>query len=252
MKSTIEQKYSAANRIIAAIDVDSEEKALAIAGRLSGCVGVLKAGLELTLSAGMQVLDTLREAGNANIFYDAKLHDIPNTVAGAVRAAVRRKVWSITLHTSGGEAMLRAAREAAEEESSRLGVPRPLLFGVTVLTSITPEALRYELQVPTPLKAHVAHLAQTAKRCGCDGVIASAFEIDILRKVLPDPDFLIITPGVRPAGAPVQDQARVKTPAEALQLGASYLVIGRPIVGATDPAAAALAIAEEMEPYCVK
>lgn len=234
-------------RIIVALDVDTAERAEELVCLLRGRVGVFKAGLELVISAGAGVFDRLRAAGAERLFYDAKLHDIPNTVAGAMRGVVRRDAWCVTVHTTGGAAMLRAAVDAATTEAKRGQNPRPKVLGVTVLTSIGPDALRDELGVGLPVSDYVVHLARLAQASGCDGVIASPNEIEAVRQAVPDPDFLIVTPGVRPAGSDRGDQARVMTPGEAIKRGASYLVIGRPIVAASNPARAAEQIAAEID-----
>lgn len=236
----------AKERIIVALDVDNADRAAALAGQLKDHVGVFKVGLELLHSAGSGIVETLRQAGAERFFYDAKLHDIPNTVAGAMNGISRLGVWCVTVHAGGGEAMLRAAVETAQAEAERNGFPRPKILAVTVLTSISQIALKSELQVCAPLSEHVAHFARMAQVAGCDGVIASPHEIEIVRNAVSDPEFLIVTPGVRPAGSAKGDQARVMTPAAAIERGASYLVIGRPIVAAPDPVAAAQSIAAEI------
>jgi len=233
-------------RIIAALDVDTEEEASELVRKLAGEVGAFKVGLELFNSAGPGVFRTLKSAGAERIFYDAKFHDIPNTVAGAIRAAVRMGVWMVNVHCFGGRQMMKAAAEAAKDEASKLGVERPKVIGVTVLTSIDTMILAEELRVADTAVNEVVHLAQIAKSSGLDGVVASAHEADIVRRVC-GPDFLIVTPGVRPAGADAGDQKRVMTPSDAVRAGADYLVIGRPITRAEDPAAAARAIAAEID-----
>ena len=234
------------DRIICAVDVDNAHRALQLVGLLRDHVGVFKVGLELVTATGVQILDKLREAGAERIFFDAKLHDIPNTVAGAMRGVVGHGAWCVTVHATGGLAMLRAAVQAARAEAAEAGVPAPKVLAVTVLTSIDSAALRAELRVDLPLGDYVKSLALLAREAGCDGVIASPLEIATVRAAIPWPDFLVITPGVRPAGAARGDQARVMTPKEAICAGASYLVIGRPIVAAEDPLAAARAIAAEI------
>ena len=233
-------------RIICALDVDNAQRAVELVTQLKAHVGVFKVGLELVNAAGIQIFETLRNAGAERFFYDAKLHDIPNTVAGAVRSIAGLGVWCVTVHASGGAAMLRAAVETAHKVAEASGKPRPKILAVTVLTSISDTVLKYDLEVGTPLQEHVAHLARLAHTAGCNGVIASPHEIEIVRLAVPDPDFLIVTPGVRPQGSDVGDQARVMSPGEAVRRGASLLVIGRPIVGASDPAQAAQAIADEI------
>ena len=227
------------DRIICALDVGDVCRAVQLVEQLKDHVGVFKVGLELATAAGVQVFARLREAGAERFFYDAKLHDIPNTVAGAMRGVTRLGVWCVTVHAIGGAAMLRAAVESARQTAEVEGLPRTRVLAVTVLTSIGPETLREELRVETPLVGYAGHLARLAYDAGCDGVIASPQEIEAIRAAVPAPDFLVVTPGVRPPGAQAGDQARVMTPAEALQRGADYLVIGRPILAAPDPVAAA-------------
>lgn len=230
-------------RIICALDVSDEVRATSLVRMLAGRVGVFKVGLELAASAGPGIFDALHRAGAERIFYDAKLHDIPNTVAGAMRAIAKRGVWAVTLHAAGGSAMLCAALEAACSGESQ----RPLLLAVTLLTSISPDVLRAELRVERPPRDYAANLAALAQRAGCDGVIASPLEIEAVRAAIRTPDFLVVAPGVRPAGAAAADQARIAAPADAIRAGADYLVVGRPITEAEDPAAAAEQIAREIE-----
>ena len=237
----------ASERIIVALDVDSAARAIELVTRLRGHCGVFKVGLELLNAAGSDILPKLRDAGADKIFYDAKLHDIPNTVAGAMRGIAKMGAWCVTVHAAGGAAMLRAAVEAAKTAAGSEGISPPKIFAVTLLTSISPDALRKELQIAAPVAEYVANMAKLAYECGCDGVIASPQEIAVVRAAVPDKNFLIVTPGVRPSGSERGDQARAMTPAEAVQSGADYLVIGRPIVSAPDPAAAARRIAEEMQ-----
>lgn len=234
------------DRIICAIDVETTELAVERVEQLKDHVGVFKAGLELVTATGTEVFSKMRVAGADRIFYDAKLHDIPNTVAGAMRSVVRLGSWCVTVHATGGSAMLQAAVKTAQSVAQSENRPRPLVFAVTVLTSIGPELLKNELHIQKSLSEFVAHLACIAHEAGCDGVIASPHEIEIIRKTVNDPNFLIVTPGVRPAGADKGDQARVMTPAEAIRRGANYLVIGRPILSAPNPAEAAQAIAQEI------
>ncbi len=233
-------------RIVCAIDVDTAERAVKLVEMLRGHVGVFKIGLELLMAEGVGIVEKLRDAGAEKIFFDAKLHDIPNTVAGAMRGIVHLGAWCVTVHTTGGIAMMQAATESAKCEAAIVNLPRPKILGVTVLTSISEQMLHDELSVGKPLPDFVTQLALSAQMSGCDGVIASPQEISLIRAVLPDPDFLIITPGVRPAGSAAGDQARTLTPKEAIERGASYLVIGRPIVAAPDPVNAAKRIADEI------
>lgn len=232
------------NPVFAALDTTDLARAKQLAALVGPYVGGLKLGLEFFLAQGLA--NTAAVAGSTPLFLDLKLHDIPNTVAGAMRGIARMGVWSVTVHTMGGPAMLRVAADSARDESLARGIPGPKVLGVTVLTSIDPEMLRTDLQVAMPLAEFVPFLARQAYAAGCAGVIASPLEIEAVREAVPDPDFLIITPGVRPLGADKGDQARVMTPGEAIRRGASCLVIGRPIVGAPDPVEAAQRIAHEI------
>lgn len=231
---------NAHERILVALDYDNPEDAIALAKKLKGKVGGVKVGLELVNSAGFDIFDQLMEAGADRIFYDAKFHDIPNTVAGAVRAAARRGVWMVNVHACGGSAMLEAAAEAAQIVDEP-----PLLIAVTVLTSIDEARLNADLRVPGSPETHVTHLAKLAESAGCDGVVASPLEIKAIRAAC-GADFLTVIPGVRPAGVGANDQARIATPEQAVRDGADYLVIGRAITAAADPLAAAEAIADQL------
>jgi orotidine-5'-phosphate decarboxylase len=233
------------DKIIVALDVDNEKDAQDLVHKLKDEVGAFKVGLELFNSTGPDIFLRLGQAGADRIFYDCKFHDIPNTVAGASRAAARMAVWMFNIHTTGGSDMMKAATEAARSTAKQLGIAPPLLIGVTLLTSIDEAILRDELAVSSDVKSHVAHLAILAKDAGLDGVVASPHEIGAIRDACGE-HFLIITPGVRPAGADIGDQKRVMTPGEAIRKGADYVVIGRPITKADDPAAAARNIAGEI------
>jgi orotidine-5'-phosphate decarboxylase len=232
-------------KIIVALDVDSQDKAVELVKQLGGEVGAFKVGLELFNVTGPSIFPALKEAGAGRIFYDAKFHDIPNTVASAVRVATRNNVWMINVHTTGGSEMMKAAAAAARDEAAKLGIEPPKVIGVTLLTSIDTMTLTDELRIASGLVSHVVHLAKLAKSSGLDGVVASPHEIQYIREAC-GPDFLIVTPGVRPAGADVADQKRVMTPGDATKAGADYLVIGRPITRAESPTAAAQSIAAEI------
>jgi len=233
-------------RILVALDVDSVDAAVGLVGRLAGHVGGFKVGLELFNAAGPDVFARVSDAGAGRIFYDAKFHDIPNTVAGAVRAATRHGLWMVNVHANGGTAMLRAAREAAHAGASQAGLAAPLLIGVTVLTSIDRATLNDDLRVPGDVTAHVTHLARLCQEAGLDGVVASPHEVSAIREAC-GPDFVTVIPGVRPAGVAANDQARVATPGDAVRAGAHYLVVGRAITGAADPTEAAEAIVREVD-----
>ena len=233
------------DKIIVALDVDSAEKAVKLAAKLKDDVGAFKVGLQLINSAGLGIFDELKAAGAKNIFYDCKYHDIPNTVKGASEAACAMGIWMFNVHCSGGYTMMKAAADAAKAASEQLGKPRPLVIGVTVLTSIDKETLNNDIRVPGEPAEQVVHLAKLAKEAGLDGVVSSPLEIELIREAC-GPDFLIVTPGVRHKGADVGDQKRIMTPAEAVAKGSDYLVIGRPITKAEDPAQAARNIAAEL------
>jgi orotidine-5'-phosphate decarboxylase len=225
MRKTIEGK------IIIALDVGTRPEALALAAELPEA-RIFKVGMELFTAEGPPLLQEIARLGK-KIFLDLKYHDIPNTVAGAVRSAGRLGVGMLTLHASGGGEMMAAAAAAAREESGGLGRPRPLLLGVTVLTSLKEAQLR-EIGCSDPVAGQVLRLASLAKAVGVDGVVCSPQEIEIIKKEF-GPDFLVVTPGIRPAWAAAQDQKRIMTPAQAVAKGADYLVIGRPVTGAPSP-----------------
>lgn len=210
-----------------------------MARQLRGVAGFFKVGKQLFTAEGPQAVKKLAGLG-ADIFLDLKFHDIPNTVAGAVAAAAGLpRVRMLTLHATGGLAMMRAARQAVAGKKNR-----PLLLGVTLLTSLDSEALR-RIGIAGPVASRVVALARLAKEAGLDGVVSSPQEARAIRRACGQ-KFLIVVPGVRPKSAAAQDQSRVATPAEAIRAGADYLVVGRPITAAKDPRAAALAIHEEI------
>lgn len=230
-------------RIIVALDTPEVGQALEWVERLRGAVGAFKIGLEFIHAAGPEGVRAL--AGAGRIFFDGKFSDIPNTVAGAVRSTCALNPWLLNVHAMAGGAAMRAARTAAEEHAAATGVPRPLIIAVTVLTSLDQEALG-AIGVTGGVEEEVVRLALLARESGLDGVVASPLEIEAIRAAC-GKEFLIVTPGVRPAGGAVHDQARVATPAAAVRAGADFLVIGRAITGAADPVAAARAIAAEIE-----
>jgi len=211
-----------------------------MARRVGAAAGLYKIGSQLFTAEGPRAVENVA-ALTEGVFLDLKFHDIPNTVAKAVAAACRLpKVRLLTLHASGGKAMMQAARESAERKKDR-----PSLLAVTVLTSLDGEALRSVGMAGSP-EALAPALAILAKESGLDGVVASAYEVRSIRAAC-GPEFLIVVPGIRPASGTLNDQARVASPEEAIRAGANYLVVGRPITGADDPQKAALSIAQEME-----
>lgn len=225
------------NPILVALDVESAAKAVELANVLRGSVGGFKIGKQLFTAAGPAMVRELTSRGD-RVFLDLKFHDIPNTVAGAVQSAVTTGAWMVNVHCSGGSAMMKAAAEAATKAAAKLSQQRPLVIGVTVLTSMTDAALK-EIGVETPMLDQVVRLATLAKSSGLDGVVASPQEVRAIRRAC-GAEFQMVTPGIRPADQQGKDdQARTMTPAEAIEAGATYLVIGRPITGAPDPRSAA-------------
>ena len=234
---------TAADRLLVALDVDSLEDAATLLERLRGVITGCKIGSQLFTAAGPAAVELARKRA-VRAFLDLKFHDIPNTVAGAVREATRLGVFMLTIHASGGVAMMRAAAESARKAAGEFRVPRPLVVGVTVLTSLDRRALDGEIGVASTVERHVVHLADRAREAGLDGCVASPQETRLLRRTM-GPRWVIVTPGIRPAKAG-DDQVRVATPAAAAADGADYLVVGRPITEATDPTAAAQAILADL------
>jgi orotidine-5'-phosphate decarboxylase len=232
-------------QILVALDVDTRARALALADELADVVGGFKVGSRLFTSEGPGFVRELVDRG-CRVFLDLKFHDIPNTVAQAVDAAAATGVWMVNVHTSGGIPMMRAAAEAGAAAAARAGTARPLVIGVTVLTSMDEPALK-DVGVERPLFEQVLHLASSARTAGLDGVVASPLETAAIRQAC-GPKFLVVTPGIRGAAAGTEknDQARTMGPAEAIAAGASYLVVGRPIIAAASARQAAQAIAAEI------
>ena len=238
-------QLTAKERLVLALDVDDFKKAEELVSKLSDCVGVFKVGSQLFTAEGTKVINMVNERGG-KVFLDLKFHDIPNTVARAAEVATKLGVYIFNVHTSGGYEMMEAASEASKKISLALGVRKPLILGVTLLTSINQEILEKEIGVKKKLEEQVVHLAKLAKAAGLDGVVASSWEIKEIRKTCGE-DFVILTPGIRPAGKSSDDQKRIMTPREAIKLGADFLVIGRPIRNASNPVEAAKEILREME-----
>lgn len=226
------------SELIIALDYPTADAALAMAARLNPKQVILKVGKELFVGAGPALVEALQRQG-FRVFLDLKFHDIPNTVAGAVRAAANLGVWMVNVHASGGRAMLEAAREALAPFSTR-----PLLTAVTVLTSLSASELA-EVGVARGLEEQVRHLASLTREAGLDGIVCSAREASFLRAEFAPP-FCLVTPGIRPAGSEQGDQTRILTPAAAVALGVDYLVVGRPVTRAAEPAAMVDKILQEM------
>lgn len=232
-------------RIFVALDTPDRARAVALAERLAGRVGGLKIGLEAFTAAGPELVRDLAPSG-LPLFLDLKLHDIPNTVAGAAAAAARLGVSFLTVHALGGGEMIRRAAAATLETAASAGLPAPRILAVTILTSHDDASLA-ALGVGGPCDVAVERLARLARRAGADGLVCSPREVARLREI--DPDALLVVPGIRAAGAAApagDDQARVASPRDAVARGADYIVVGRPITGAPDPAEAAGQIARDI------
>jgi len=234
----------AKEKLIVALDVDSRARAMELVNNLVGEVGLFKVGMELFYAEGPGMIRDITAAG-AKVFLDLKLHDIPNTVGRAARVLARYGAAIINVHAAGGRDMMRAARESAAEEAQKHDVPTPMVVAVTVLTSIDQDAFNNDMGLLGAIKDRVRAWALLTRESGLDGVVCSPKEIALVREAC-GPDFKIITPGIRPAGAELGDQRRIMTPSDAVHAGASYIVVGRPITGAPDPVAAAGAISEEL------
>lgn len=231
-----------AQRIITALDVEGREPALALIRKLDKA-RIFKVGLELFTAEGPGLLRDIQALGK-HVFLDLKMHDIPNTVGEAVRMGVRHGAYMMTIHASGGAEMMAKAAEVARAESEKRGTAKPILLGVTILTSLKNDDLG-TIGMEPDTAGQVKRLAGLARKAGLDGIVCSAQEIEIVRAEV-GPGMLIVTPGIRPAGADVQDQKRVMTPALAVAKGSDYLVIGRPITQAPSPGAAFEAIVAEL------
>ncbi len=231
------------NPIIVALDVPSAEQALQLAEQVAPAVGAFKIGKELFVSAGPDIVKRVRATG-ASVFLDLKFHDIPNTVAKAIAAATRLDVQMTTIHASGGGEMMRAAEKSAQEMAKALGLPAPLVLGVTVLTSSNHETLA-ETGCEADPETQVLRLARLAVASGLRGLVCSPLEIVALRQILPA-HIQLVTPGIRTGTEKADDQKRTLSPREAMQAGASWLVIGRPIYAADNPRAAAEKILESI------
>lgn len=230
-------------RIIIALDVKGKDEGLALVSQLRDAE-VFKVGMELFTAEGPAIFKKMKVL-RKKIFLDLKFHDIPNTVAGAVRSGTRHGVQMMTLHASGGEEMMARAAEAAAEEAEKQKLEKPILLAVTVLTSLKGDELQ-EIGMPPDPPAQVLRLARLARKSGMDGVVCSPQEIELIRREFGS-GLLVVTPGIRPSWSASQDQKRIMTPNEAFESGADYIVIGRPITGAASPQEAFLRIVEELK-----
>ena len=236
---------TARNKLVVALDVDTANRAFDLFDSLRDVVGMFKIGSQLFTAAGPDIVRKILAKGS-RVFLDLKFHDIPNTVAAASIEAARLGVSIFNIHASGGTEMMTRAAEAVSETAKREGVPKPKVIAVTLLTSLDSAALR-QIGISGDAETSVANLARAAATCGLDGVVASPHEIQIVRAAVPNPEFIIVTPGIRPGCVATDDQRRVMTAAGAIRAGADYLVVGRPILNADDPVAAANSIVAEIE-----
>jgi orotidine-5'-phosphate decarboxylase len=232
------------NPIIVALDVPTAAQAVALAEQVAPVVGAFKIGKELFTAEGPEIVRRIRATG-ASVFLDLKFHDIPNTVARAVASAVRLDVQMLTIHTSGGPTMMRAAEESAQQTALQTGRPAPLVLGVTVLTSMDGNELA-AIGCDSNVGRQVERLAKLAMDCGLRGLVCSPLEITALRQIIPSAAQLV-TPGIRTGAEKADDQKRTLTPREAMDAGASWLVIGRPISAATNPREAAEKILDSLK-----
>ena len=231
-------------KLIIALDVETPTKALDLVKQLHGVTGMFKVGSTLFTSAGPQIVRDIL-AHDSKVFLDLKFHDIPHQVAGAARAAAELGVSLFTIHASGGSEMMRRAADSVNEVAAKTGV-RSQVLAISVLTSIDAAILSQIGVTSTPAES-VLRLVKLAEAAGVDGVVASPQEIETIRQTVSSPDFLVVTPGIRPSTNDTGDQKRVATPAAAIAAGASYLVVGRPITDAPDPLAAATRIVDEIQ-----
>lgn len=230
------------DQLLVALDVDTVAEARAMADQLRGVAGGFKIGSRLFTSEGPRFVEELAARGD-RVFLDLKFHDIPNTVAGAIASATRLGAWMVNVHAAGGSVMMRAALDAARDEAAKASRPTPLVIAVTVLTSLSQESLR-EIGVSGAMTSQVGRLAALTQTAGLDGIVASPQEISLIRRRC-GANFTVVTPGIRGADDVKGDQSRTLTASEALAAGATYLVVGRPIIAAKDPRAAAERIAAE-------
>jgi orotidine-5'-phosphate decarboxylase len=232
-------------KVIVALDVYNLNYAYRLVGQLADSIQRFKIGNQFFTSYGPKAVRMLLE-NQKSIFLDLKFHDIPNTVARAAEAATELCVDMFNVHAAGGTSMMRAANEAAKFRSEQLGVNKPLVLGVTMLTSIEEKQFQADFETTRKLRDQVSYFAEVVQCAGLDGVVASPHEINIIRQTCGE-DFVIVTPGVRPTWAAKNDQSRVMTPAEAIAQGADYIVVGRPIYASPNPKEAVVKILREIE-----
>jgi orotidine-5'-phosphate decarboxylase len=236
---------AAQDKLIVALDVDSADQALDLFDALRETVGMFKIGSQLFTAAGPDMVRQIIARGG-RVFLDLKFHDIPNTVAAAGIEATRLGVSIFNVHASGGDAMMKRTTEAVAEVATREALAKPKVIAVTLLTSLDQKSLA-QIGINDEPRSVVTRLARAAADCGLDGVVASPHEIDFIRQTVSSPEFLIVTPGIRSDSDAIDDQRRTLTAAEAISAGADYLVVGRPILNADDPVAAAKRISEEID-----
>ncbi|MCH2037897.1 MAG: orotidine-5'-phosphate decarboxylase [Rickettsiales bacterium] len=221
------------NRVLCAIDTSDVDRAVRLASDIKGHVGAVKLGLEFFAAHGAAGVNKVAASG-VPIFLDLKFHDIPNTVAGAIKSCIlSMDIFMLTVHISGGISMLKSAVYAAEETAWRIGKKKPLIVGVTTLTSMDSYDLQ-DIGIIRPITEHIVSLAQLAKDAGLDGVVCPSYEIEEIKNVCGS-NFKVVVPGIRPEGSKNEDQKRTMTPGKAIKSGADYIVIGRPITQASDP-----------------
>jgi orotidine-5'-phosphate decarboxylase len=238
-------KKETKEKICVALDVEDSRKARVLVRKLSDYVGFFKIGFQLFTSEGPKIVRSVQDNGG-RVFLDLKYHDIPNTAASASVAAMKLGAAIINLHASGGFDMMSSVAISLKKKSLDLQLDKPITLAVTVLTSLNRTNLNHELRIPGAVEEQVVHLAKLAKKAGLDGVVASPLEIKKIRKACGG-NFVILTPGIRPAWAGADDQKRIMTPKEAIDAGADIIVIGRPIIAAKNPADAARRVLDEIE-----
>lgn len=238
------QSVKIAERMILALDFSTISEVEQCLSTLEGHVRYVKVGMELFYAAGLEMIHQLKER-ELRIFLDLKVHDIPNTAKGAMRSLAQLGVDMVNVHAAGGIAMMEAAREGVEQ-GTKANASRPLLIGVTMLTSTSQETMNEQIGIPGAVDQAVAHYANMARQAGLDGVVASPLEVPLIKQTVGEA-FITVTPGIRPAGAEKGDQTRITTPEQALRLGSDYIVIGRAITAASDPLAAWQSIVDSID-----